>query len=67
MKLNRIKTVLESKGVSQTWLAKQLGLSYGTVNSYACNRTQPSLNKLLEIANLLNLDMKDLITEAEDR
>lgn len=38
MKLNRIKDILEQKGISQTWLAKQVGKSFSTINSYACNR-----------------------------
>ena len=41
MKLNRIKAVLAEKGISQTWLAKQLGKSFSMVNAYACNRIQP--------------------------
>ena len=43
MKLNRIKAVLAEKGISQTWLAKQLGKSFSMVNAYACNRIQPNL------------------------
>lgn len=42
MKLNRIKTVLEEKGISQTWLSKKMGKSFSTVNAYVCNRTQPN-------------------------
>lgn len=41
MKLNRIKAVLEEKGISQTWLSKKMGKSFSTVNAYVCNRTQP--------------------------
>ena len=41
MKLNRIKAVLTDKGISQTWLAKQLDKSFSMVNAYACNRIQP--------------------------
>ena len=37
MKLNKIKTVLSDKGISQTWLAKQLDKSFSMVNAYACN------------------------------
>ena len=33
MKLNRIRAVLEDKGISQTWLAKKLGRSFSTVNA----------------------------------
>jgi transcriptional regulator with XRE-family HTH domain len=38
MKLNRIKEVLEEKGIKQTWLAEKLGKSFSTINGYACNR-----------------------------
>lgn len=67
MKLNRIKEVLDSKGISQTWLAKQLDKSFNTVNAYVCNRTQPNLQTLLQISEILNVDMKDLISEATER
>jgi putative transcriptional regulator len=67
MKLNRIKVVLEDKGISQTWLAKRLNKSFSTVNSYVCNRTQPNLETLLEISNILSVDLKDLITNADER
>ena len=66
MKLNRIKEVLEDKGISQTWLAKKLGKSFSTVNSYVCNRSQPNLETLLEISKLLSVEMKDLISEPVD-
>ena len=39
MKLNRIRAVLEDKGISQTWLAKKLGRSFSTVNAYAVSYT----------------------------
>ena len=55
MKLNRIRAVLEDKGISQTWLAKKLGRSFSTVNAYVCNRSQPNLTTLLEIAQLLSV------------
>ena len=41
--MNRIKEVLEEKGIKQTWLAEKLGKSFCIVNSYVCNRRQPSL------------------------
>ena len=65
MKLNRIKDVLEEKGISQTWLAKKLDKSFNSVNSYVCNRSQPNLETLLQISQILNVDMKDLITDQE--
>ncbi len=65
MKLNRIKEVLDEKGISQTWLAKKLDKSFNTVNSYVCNRSQPNLETLLQISQILNIDMKDLIADQE--
>ena len=67
MKLNKIKDVLDSKGISQTWLAKQLGKSFSTVNCYAWNKYQPDLETLLEISNILEVDLKDLITNKNER
>lgn len=58
---NRIREVLEEKGIKQTWLAEKLGKSFCIVNSYVCNRRQPSLEVLFEIANILQVDPKELI------
>ena len=67
MKLNKIKDVLDSNGISQTWLAKQLGKSFSTVNCYARNKYQPDLETLLEISKILEVDLKDLITDENER
>lgn len=67
MKLNRIKDVLAEKGISQTWLAKQLDKSFSMVNAYACNRIQPNLETLQQIAEILQVDLKDLITDKKER
>ena len=58
---NRIKEVLEERGIKQTWLAERLGKSFCIVNSYVCNRRQPSLEVLFEISKILNVDPKELI------
>lgn len=55
------KEVLEEKGIKQTWLAEKLGKSFSIVNAYVCNRRQPSLEQLFEIARILQVDPKDLI------
>ncbi len=65
MKLNRIKEVLDEKGISQTWFAKKLDKSFNSVNSYVCNRSQPNLGTLIQISQILNVDMKDLIANRE--
>lgn len=59
--MNRIKEVLEGKGIKQTWLAERLGKSFSIVNAYVCNRRQPSLELLFEIAKILEIDVKELI------
>lgn len=59
--MNRIKEVLKDKGISQTWLAKQTGKSYNTINEYARNVRQPSLEDLYKIADILNIDVTELL------
>jgi transcriptional regulator with XRE-family HTH domain len=59
--MNRIKEVLTKKGLTQTWLAETLGKSYNMVNSYSQNRRQPSIELLYEIAETLNVDVKELL------
>lgn len=59
--MNRIKEVLEEKGIKQTWLAEKLGKSFSIVNAYVCNCRQPSLETLFRIAEILNVDVKEFI------
>lgn len=59
--MNRIREVLDEKGIRQTWLADKLGKSFSIVNAYVCNRRQPSLELLFEIADILQIDPKELI------
>lgn len=59
--MNRIKEVLTEKDVKQTWLAEKLGKSYNMVNGYVQNRRQPRLDVLYKIANILDIDVKELI------
>ncbi len=65
--MNRIKEVLEEKGIKQTWLAEKLGKSFSIVNAYVCNRRQPSLDILFEIAKILEVDVRVLIGTKENR
>lgn len=64
-KMNRIKEVLEGKGIKQKWLADQLGKSYNMVSSYAKNRRQPSIEILFRIAEILNIDARELIVSTK--
>tara|TARA_B100000953_G_C17859054_1_gene370920 strand:- start:133 stop:324 length:192 start_codon:yes stop_codon:yes gene_type:complete len=63
--MNRIKDVLEEKGIKQVWLAEKLGKSYNMVNSYAQNRQQPRLEVLADIAAILDVDIKELIVSTK--
>ncbi|MBU2945443.1 helix-turn-helix domain-containing protein [Zobellia uliginosa] len=64
--MNRIKEVLEQKGIKQIWLAEQLGKSYNMVHSYAQNKRQPSLEILYKIAEILNVSAKELLTDEKN-
>ena len=59
--MNRIKEVLEQKGIKQVWLADQLGKSYNIVNGYVQNRSLPSIEVIYKIADILNVSVKDLL------
>lgn len=61
--MNRIKEVLEEKGIKQKWLAEKLGKSYNMVNGYVQNRQQPRLEVLYKIAEILGVSAKDLLIE----
>jgi putative transcriptional regulator len=65
--MNCIKEVLKEKGIKQIWLAEKLGKSYNMVNAYAQNRQQPRLETLIDIANILDVDVKELIISNKDQ
>jgi len=65
--MNRIKEVLDEKGIKQTWLAEKLGKSYNMVNGYVQNRQQPRLEVLFEIAKILEVDPKELLKSEEGK
>jgi transcriptional regulator with XRE-family HTH domain len=65
--MNRIKEILNEKGIKQTWLAEKLGKSFKIVNAYACNRQQPPIETLYRIAEILQVSVKDLLTEDKDK
>ncbi len=63
--MNRIKKVLEEKGIKQIWLAQKLEKSYNMVNSYAQNRRQPSLEDLYKIAEILDVEIDELLIKRD--
>ena len=59
--INRIKVVLVEKKRTNKWLAEQLGVNPSTVSKWCTNSSQPDLSSLLKIADLLEVDIKELI------
>ena len=64
--MNRIKEILDKKGIRQTWLAEQLGKSFNMVNAYAQNRRQPPMEVLYKIAEILDVEVADLLVAKKD-
>lgn len=64
--MNRIKEFLEVKGMSQTDLAHRLGKSFNTVNLYAANKVQPPIPVLYQIAEILSVDVRELLVSTKN-
>ena len=63
-KLNRLKAVLADAGQTNKWLAEQLGKDPATVSKWCTNTSQPGLETLLEIARVLEVDVKELLNSS---
>lgn len=64
--INRIKVVLVEKKRTNKWLAAQLGKDPATVSKWCTNTSQPGLETLLQIANVLEVDVKELLNSSLD-
>ena len=62
-----VAKVIDEKGIKQTWLAEKLGKSFNMVNGYVQNRHQPSLETLYKIAEILNVSVKDLLVDNDEK
>ena len=62
---NRIKVVLVEKNRSSKWLAEKLGMNESTISRWCTNNTQPPLDTLSEIAKILNVDIRDLLSSTK--
>lgn len=65
MKINRLKIILVEKGKTNKWLAEKLGKSKVTISRWCTNEVQPSMETLLEIAKLLDVDIKELLNSTK--
>ena len=63
--LNRLKVVLVEQKKTGKWLAEQLGVSTTTTSRWCSNVSQPDLQTLNKIAKVLNVNMKDLLTDSK--
>lgn len=64
--LNRIKVVLVEKKKTNKWLAEQLGKDPATVSKWCTNTSQPALDMLVRIAQVLDVDVKELINSSKE-
>lgn len=62
-KINRLKIVLVEQGKTGKWLAGQLGKNEATISRWCSNTSQPSLEMLMKIASILNVDARRLISD----
>lgn len=58
---NRIRVVLADKQITNRWLADRMGVTDMTVSRWKTNKIQPSMAQFVEIARLLQVDIKDLL------
>lgn len=61
-----MKEILEEKGIKQSWLAEKLDKSFNMINAYVCIRKQPSLGILYQIADILQVSVKDLLIDYKE-
>ena len=61
--VNRLKIILAEKNKTGKWLAEQLGKDPSTVSKWRSNSSQPQLDTVIRIAELLDVDIKELINK----
>jgi len=62
---NRIKVVLVEQNRSSKWLAEKLEMNESTISRWCTNNTQPPVDTLAEIAQILNVDIRDLLSSTK--
>lgn len=59
--LNRLKVILAEKKKSNKWLSEQLNIGQATVSKWCTNRSQPSLDMAIRIADTLGVSLDELV------
>ncbi|WP_026768816.1 helix-turn-helix transcriptional regulator [Asinibacterium sp. OR53] len=62
---NRIKAVLAEKGRNNNWLAEQLNVNINTVSKWCTNNMQPTVERLFEIAKVLDINVRELLVSTK--
>lgn len=65
--INRLKVVLVEQGRTNKWLAEKVSKNVATVSRWCTNDMQPSLETLVEIAEILNVDVRELLVSTKER
>lgn len=64
---NRIKIVLVEQNKTSKWLAEKLGMNESTISRWCTNNMQPPVDKLSEIAKVLNIDIRELLKSTKQK
>ena len=64
--MNRIKQILEEKGITQIWQDEKIDESFSQTTAYVSNRRQPRIEWLYEIASLLDVETKNLLVNNQE-
>jgi len=65
-RINRIKEILVIKGISQKELAKKMEKSQNALTSICNNKSQPHLKDLKKIAQILDVDIRELLVPTKN-
>ena len=65
--INRLKVVLAEQGRTNKWLAEKLGKNTATVSRWCTNEMQPSLETIVQIARILNIDVRELLVSTIEK
>lgn len=63
--INRLKIVIVEQGRTNKWLAEQLGKNITTVSRWCTNETQPGIETMVEIAEILEVDVRELLVSTK--
>ena len=66
MEINRIKVALAETRRKNKWLAEQIGKDESTISQWCTNARQPSLENLLRIAYVLDIDIRELLNSTKE-